>query len=36
MKGSGRVFCAGGDVVNMRKLITEGELLDGALCIVLA
>jgi len=25
MKGSGRAFCAGGDVVGMRKLINEGK-----------
>jgi enoyl-CoA hydratase/carnithine racemase len=36
MKGSGRAFCVGGDVVNLHKLITEGEWFDGALCIALA
>ncbi|GJN20069.1 hypothetical protein PR202_gb07396 [Eleusine coracana subsp. coracana] len=25
MKGSGRAFCAGGDVVNLRELISEGD-----------
>lgn len=28
MKGSGRAFCAGGDVVALYRLLNEGMLLD--------
>lgn len=28
MKGSGRAFCAGGDVVGLRQIINEGQWVD--------
>jgi enoyl-CoA hydratase/carnithine racemase len=35
MKGSGRAFCAGGDVVRLHQLISEGEWLGPAWFIII-